>query len=79
MRPRIAEYAAYFMDQGPVFFHDPPVCCGIPVGYCRGAIVLREVAVGGCSFVTVAYPRCPVCGKLVEILDGVEEYSAATA
>lgn len=35
MQSRMAGYAAYPMDQGPVFFHDPPVCCGMLVGYSR--------------------------------------------
>lgn len=79
MQSHIAGYAAYPMEKGPVFFHDPPVCCGVLVGFSRAAIVPREVAVEGGYYVTMAYPRCPVCGKLVEIEDDGEEYPAATA
>lgn len=73
MQAHSESMAAYPMGNAPVFFLDPPICCGKLIDFHSAGLVYREVETERGFFITVASPLCPLCGKLVKLEEDADE------
>lgn len=79
MEIRFRGVAAYTMEKMPALFHVKPVCCGRILDYNSAGLVPCEIEVDDGFYITMVYPRCPQCGKIVAIDDDLEQLMVGNA